>query len=142
MIAPYHDAMTLAERRSRLALGGPADLHQTWKILAGGAQTCAEVLIDIAQNGRVEASRVGAAKTVLEMAGFKSPEVLNVLPPEYDGAAAPAGAGESPSARLRSRLASLRAASQAEEDDDIAEAEIVVVDEGGEVIDAVIADDD
>ncbi|HEX6681293.1 MAG TPA: hypothetical protein VF062_00745 [Candidatus Limnocylindrales bacterium] len=136
--------MTLAERRNGPVLGGPGDLHMTWKTLAGGARSCAEVLIDIAQNERApSASRVTAAKTVLEMVGFKTPDVVPILPPDVDPAGAPAGAGESPSARIRSRIASLAAASRAGADDEIADAEIVVVDdEGHEVIDAVIEDGD
>jgi len=128
--------MTLAERRDHL--GGPTDLHMTWRILAGGASTCADVLIDIAVNGRVEASRVSAAKTVLEMAGFKSPDTVQILPPEYDGALTSTGAGESPAARIRNRMAALAASTAV--DSDAVDAEIVVVDDT-EIVDAEIADD-
>jgi hypothetical protein len=134
---PYHVGMTLAERRDPAKLGGPTDLHMTWRILAGGSSTCAQVLLDIAENGRVEASRVAAAKTVLEMAGFKSPDTVQILPPEFDGAVAAAGVGESPAARIRSRMAALAMA--APDDPDTVDAEIVVLSEP-DVVEAEVVD--
>lgn len=126
--------MTLA-RRDPPNLGTPADLHQTWRILAGGAQSCAETLIGIAQNGRLEADRIKAAVAVLQMTGFKAPDTVQVLPPDIDPTGAATAGGDSPAARIRNRLATLSASRP--EDDEITDAVIVEVDEDGyEVVDA------
>lgn len=131
----------MARRTEPGRLGTPADLHTTWRVLVGGAQECAEILIGIARNGRNDGHRVTAAKTVLEMAGFKTPDTINVVPTEYDQAAAPAGEGTSPAARLRSRLETL-AATEAEDADVVDAVVVQVVQEDGEIIDAVIEDED
>lgn len=131
----------MARRSEPGKLGTPADLHTTWRVLVGGAQECAEILINIARSGRNDGHRVTAAKTVLEMAGFKTPDTINVVPTEYDQAAAPAGEGTSPAARLLSRLETLAAAET--EDADVVDADVVrVVQEDGEIIDAVVIEDE
>ena len=89
-----------------LQLGSPEHLHLAWRILAGGAPQAAAALVDVACNG-IGAPRVAAAKTILEMTGFKTPDVVPVLPPEHDLATSSAMTGDSPAARIRSRLAAL-----------------------------------
>jgi hypothetical protein len=87
-------------------LGGPGDLHVAWMVLAGSAPDAAAALVDVANNSPVPGARVAAAKTILEMTGFKSPDTVPVLPPEHDRAGT-ATVGDSPADRIRNRLASL-----------------------------------
>jgi hypothetical protein len=101
--------------------GGPQDLQNAWQILAGGAPDCARALVSIAKYGRVEAARVAAGKTVLEMMGFTGSNdrtQINVLPPAYD-AAAPLNEGGVPaSVKIRDRMKQLAAATIVEADPD------------------------
>lgn len=87
-------------------LGGPPDLHVAWMVLAGSAPDAAAALVDVANNSPVPGARVAAAKTILEMTGFKSPDTVPVLPPEHDRAGT-ATVGDSPADRIRNRLKGL-----------------------------------
>lgn len=119
--------------------GGPKDLQNTWQILAGGSTVCARALVDIAENGRVEAARVAAAKTVLEMMGFTGSNErvqIQLLPTQFDSAAPLNEGHEPPSAQIRNRMKALRAATVVESDPDYGQ--VVPV---GEVVDAVIVED-
>src|SRR5690349_18382304 len=98
-------------RLRKLPRGGPTDLHLTWRLLAGSAPDAAAALIDVAKNGPVAGARVAAAKAILEMTGFRAADSLPVLPPEHD-LAGPATVGDSPAARIRSRLDALAAPRQ------------------------------
>lgn len=97
------------QEKPYLELGTPEHLHTAWRILAGGAPKAAAALVDVAVNGSVPGARVAAAKTILEMTGFKSPDVVPVLPPEHDQATSSTLAGDSPAARIRNRLAAFTA---------------------------------
>lgn len=145
----YHERMTLAvpdppSRRYRtstgtqIKLGGPGELHLAWSILAGNAPEAAAALVDVAVNGTVPGARVAAAKTLLEMTGFKSPDTVQVLPPEHDQAAAVI-AGDSPTARIHNRLAALRAERDAPPDAPTMED---LRPDGSEVIDAEVVEPD
>lgn len=148
MTWPYHERMTVAvpEKRDRgperrnydhLVTGGPAELHLAWRLLAGNAPEAAAALVDVAMNSPVPGARVAAAKTILEMTGFKTPDTVQVLPPEHDQAAVVV-AGDSPTARIKNRLAALREERDAPLDaptmDDLRPE--------GDVIDAVVVESD
>jgi hypothetical protein len=75
-------------------------------VLAGSAPDAAAALVDVANNSPVPGARVAAAKTILEMTGFKSPDTVPVLPPEHDRAGT-ATVADSPADRIRNRLAAL-----------------------------------
>jgi hypothetical protein len=119
--------------------GGPEDLQDAWKIIAGGAPIAARALIRIADKGRVEAARVAAAKTLLEFAGFGSKEipVVRVLPPEYDQAA-PKSENRVPAAQqIRERMALLQKPAFDPAAADLAD----LVSEGDEVVEAELVED-
>lgn len=119
--------------------GGPQQLQNAWQILAGGAPDCARALVHIAKYGRVEAARVAAAKTSLEMMGFTGSNdrvQINLVPPAYD-AAAPTNDGQVPaSVKIRERMKQLAAATIIEADPDYGQ---VVPAE--DIIEAVIVED-
>lgn len=108
--------------------GGPSNIQQAWRRLAGGAETAAQALIDIAQYGESELARVQASQAILNRVGLQTNTDINVrvIPAEFDPIAA-SDQRVLPSVLIRQRLDALRAASgEPEPDEDgIVDAEII-----------------
>lgn len=125
--------MTLANRpRDTSDHGGPEDLQDAWRIIAGGAPKAARALIHVAEKGRVEAARVAAAKTLLEFAGFGSKDVpvIRILPPQFDQAAPKSETRISPAEQIHARMELLKKPAFDPQASDLADlvADIEVVD--------------
>lgn len=93
--------------------GGPDDIQDAWRLLAGGAPIAANALIDIAENGKSEVARVQASTAILDRVGLAPPKEIHfrVVPQEYDQK------GDvlqlSPAEIIRNRLAELKGPTQA-----------------------------
>lgn len=111
-------------------LGGPTDIQQAWRELAGGSPRAARVLMDVAENGRSEIARVTAASRWLSIVGLGEKSEVNtnihVIPPEFTEDEGDNGIPVS--TQIRKRLDEQRAEHDlrlAEAESDILEAEIV-----------------
>lgn len=128
------------------AKGGPEEIQDAWRILAGGAPTAAAALVDIATYGKSEVARVQASTAILDRVGLATPKerpdvYFTVVPKEF---------GEhnltqqlSPAEVIRKRLKDLKgptAALVAAQGSDQAMAEALGLDdwqgEDAEVVDA------
>lgn len=107
--------------------GGPVQIQNAFRRLAGGAEAAAKALIDIAENSESDLARVQASQAILNRVGLQTSTDLNirVLPSEYDQAG-PTDSHTSPAEVIQQRLLQLRAS-----------AEEPVVDEDG-IVDAVL----
>lgn len=76
----------IARKRDERGFGGPSDIQDAWRVLAGGSTAAARSLVHISKRGRSEASRVAASKTILEMVGFGGRDVVpvKIVPSQYD----------------------------------------------------------
>jgi len=102
---------TEPKRRKKQRLGGPSNIQDAWRILAGGSTVAAATLVEISKHGKSEASRVAASKTVLEFVGFGGRDVIpvRIVPPELDPMATEAD-GRTPASQIvASRMALLAA---------------------------------
>jgi hypothetical protein len=96
------------------ALGGPEEIRTAWQLLAAGAPTAANALIDIADHGKSEVARVQASTAILDRVGLATPKErpsvqFNVIPKNFDEVGI--GAQQlDPAEVIRSRLKELAAA--------------------------------
>lgn len=79
-------------------------VRSAWKILAHGAPTAAEALVDIAENGKSEMARVLASQAVLDRVGLAPPKEVHfrVMPESGNETI-----GLSPAEVIRNKLAAL-----------------------------------
>ena len=135
------------------ALGGPDEVRTAWALLAGGAPTAANALVQIAAEGKSELARVQASNAILDRVGLAPVKEVkfSVMPSEHNEAA------QIPAAEvIRNRLkqlssamsteaaAQLDAASEPEDyaaafasdEDEIVEAELL--DNDGHVMDVAV----
>lgn len=114
--------------------GGPDDVRDAWRLLAGGAPVAATALIDIAEHGKSEVARVQASMAILDRVGLAPPK-------EVTFRVQPTESGEtqqlSPAEIVRNRLDQLRAGTLA-----IAAAAAEAVDTEDQYTDAEVLDDD
>lgn len=66
-------------------VGKPEDIHAAWRTLAGGAQTAAETLIDVAENSLSDSARVAASTAILDRVGLQARQTLEIsaIPDEF-----------------------------------------------------------
>lgn len=117
-------------RKRDYKLGGPSDIQDAWRVLAGGATIAANALVYIADRGRSESSRVAASKTLLEMVGFGGREVVpvRVVPSQFDPTASETD-GRTPASQIvRERMAQLAAPDYNPNDDDVIVVDAEIVD--------------
>lgn len=106
--------------------GGPSDIQNGWRRLAGGAEIAAQTLIDVAENSENDAARVAAAQAILNRIGLQTNQdvTVRVVPQEFDPALnSGSDNAVTPSQIIEQRLDKLAAAQSA--DDEIVEAELV-----------------
>ena len=112
--------------------GGPDDVRDAWRLLAGGAPVAATALIDIAEHGKSEIARVQASTAILDRVGLAPPKEVTFRVQPHEG-------GEtqqlSPAEIVRNRLQELRAGT-------LAIAAAAVDTEAEQITDAEIVDDD
>lgn len=110
------------------AYGGPENIQNAWRRLAGGAEVAAKALIEIARTGESELARVQASQAILNRVGLQtnSDITVRVIPAEYD-ALGPSDSHALPSTIIRERMAALRAGRKdpVQDEDVIVEAELV-----------------
>lgn len=96
--------------------GGPGEIQDAWRIMAGGAARVAEVLVEIAEDPDAPAgARVQASMAILDRVGLSArPEiVVRTVPTEFDQASQITDMGKSPAQIVRERMAALAAATYA-----------------------------
>jgi hypothetical protein len=114
----------------RSQFGGPSDIQDAWRLLAGGAVIAAQALIDVAENG-TGSPKVAAAIAILKMDGLGADQVtFRVMPAEYDAAASTDDGRVDQAKIIRDRLDLIRQRSLAPIEDD-----------EDEVVDAVIVEE-
>lgn len=121
-----------AERkRNERGFGGPMDIQDAWRVLAGGAPVAARTLVHISKRGHSEAARVAASKTVLEMVGFGGRDVVpvRIVPSELDPSATAADGRIPASQVIRDRMAQLTAPAYVPDDGDDMVIDAVIVEE-------------
>lgn len=116
----------LGEPRKR---GGPSDVQEAFRILAGGSVNAAIALLDVIDNSESDGARVQAAQALLDRVGLSARQQLSVthsIPVEFRD---PLSSGEiqDPSLVIARRLAELAAPR--------------VVDLEPEIVDAVLVED-
>jgi hypothetical protein len=123
-------AAELGENRKR---GGPPDVQEAFRILAGGSVNAAIALLDVIDNSESDSARVQASQALLDRVGLSARQQLSVthsIPVEFRD---PLSAGETqdPSLVIARRLAELSAPRVV----DFSEADM---EEDGIVVDAVL----
>lgn len=98
----------LGESRKR---GGPSDVQEAFRILAGGSVNAAIALLDVIDHSESDGARVQAAQALLDRVGLSARQQLSVthsIPVEFRD---PLSAGETqdPSLVIARRLAELAA---------------------------------
>jgi hypothetical protein len=123
----------LGENRKR---GGPSDVQEAFRILAGGSVNAAIALLDVIDHSESDGARVQAAQALLDRVGLSARQQLSVthsIPVEFRD---PLSAGETqdPSLVIARRLAELAAPKVTDfappdmEEDDVVDAVLVPVD--------------
>jgi hypothetical protein len=100
-------ATELGKSRKR---GGPSDVQEAFRILAGGSVNAAIALLDVIDNSESDGARVQAAQALLDRVGLSARQQIDhhhSLPPEWN----PLSSGEvvNPSEIIARRLAELAA---------------------------------
>lgn len=92
--------------------GGPGEIQQAWRRLAGGSEQCAETLLRLATSARSEMVQAQAAKIALGIVGLgERIEVAHrVVPQEFDEQEDDGRSDEADA--IRKRLAEQRAANE------------------------------
>ncbi len=119
-------------QRREYRRGGPVEIQDAWRIMAGGAARVAEVLVEIAEDPDAPAgARVQASMAILDRVGLSArPEiVVRTVPTEFDQASQITDLGKSPAQIVRERMASLAAATYAMQKQE------------EEIIDAILVDE-
>jgi len=118
----------LGESRKR---GGPSDVQEAFRILAGGSVNAAIALLDVIDNSESDGARVQAAQALLDRVGLSARQQIDhhhSIPVEFRD---PLNAGETqdPSLVIMRRLAELSAPRPADymEEDDVIDAVLVPV---------------
>lgn len=120
----------LKENRKR---GGPSDVQEAFRILAGGSVNAAIALLDVIDHSESDGARVQAAQALLDRVGLSARQQLSVthsIPVEFRD---PMNAGEAqdPSIVIARRLMELGAPRKEDfaapdmEEDGIVDAEII-----------------
>lgn len=119
--------------------GGPSDVQEAFRILAGGSVNAAIALLDVIDHSESDAARVQASQALLDRVGLSARQQLSVthsIPVEFRD---PLSAGETqdPSIVIARRLMELGAPRQADftpptmEEDGIVDAVLVPVEPEG-----------
>lgn len=124
-----------SRKRKRLErrFGGPTDIQDAWRVLAGGAAIAATTLVQISEKGKSESSRVAASKTILEMTGFGGRDVIpvRIVPSQFDPTATVSDGRVPDSEIIRQRMELLAAPTYDPNDADDSVIDAVLVEEPG-----------
>lgn len=109
-----------------LRRGGPEDIQNAWRALAGNAETAVETLVRVMTTSENDAAAVAAANSVLNRVGLSTNQemTVRVVPSEFDQVG-PTDTHIPPSEVIARRLAELAAADE-ELEGEVIDAELVV----------------
>jgi hypothetical protein len=88
--------------------GGPPDIQDAWRVLAGGAPVAAAALVDIAEHGKSEVARVQASTAILDRVGLAPPKEIHFRVVPSDAEEHGLTQQLSPAEVIRKRLADLK----------------------------------